>query len=688
MKKSARRSGKKAAAQKLSSSAIAPKHDTAREPELFWSVGISVIAFILRLSYLVQIDAIPLFYHLAGDGRTYDEWAQRIAGGDWLGTGVFYQAPLYPHFLGILELIFGHNLWVIRFLQIVLGALSCALIYLIGKKLFSHRAGIAAGLILACYAPALFFDGLIEKSMLDLLLLTLLLFVLLRADDPDKWTKWVGAGALLGLLGLSRENALVLAPVMLVWTAFHFAHVPLTSRGRWLGLFLAGLLFILLPVGLRNLWVGGEFKLTTSQLGPNFFIGNNAAADGTYGSVRNVIREPQLEGPDAKRLAERVVGRELTPGEVSSYWLHRSLEYIKSHPGDWLRLLGSKWLLVWNFREIEDSDDFYIYQRWSWLLALFGRIDHFGILAPLAALGIIVTRRQWRSLWLLYAMIISLAMSVAVFYVFGRYRFPLVPLLALFAGAAVAEALEIYKKRQWRSWPLPLGVALVAGLLVNWPMRGGSEPGAAGYNNLSNAFSKEGKVADAINAAQQAIALDPGYGVAYYNLGNLYAQQGKLALARSHFEEALRLYPNYADVHSNYGQLLAEQGDLDAGVKYFRQAIALNPGLPRAYLNLGVALAKQGHLAEATAPLQRAARLMPDSADASYYLGSVLAAQNRYEDAAESFYQAIRIQPDFVPAHQSLAQVLVLQGKKDEAMEHYQEALRLMKQRESRTGGS
>jgi tetratricopeptide (TPR) repeat protein len=687
MKRSARRSGKKAAAQKPSSSAIAPKHDTAHEPELFWTVAISVIALILRLSYLVQIDSIPLFYHLAGDGRSYDEWAQRIAGGDWLGTGVFYQAPLYPYFLGVLQIIFGHNLWLIRFIQIILGSLSCTLIYLVGRKLFSPRAGIAGGLFLACYGPAIFFDGLIEKSVLDVLLLALLLFVLSRDDDPGTWTKWLSAGALLGLLGLSRENALVLAPMVLVWTAFHFAHFPLTLRARWLGLFLAGLLLILLPVGLRNLFVGGEFKLTTSQLGANFFIGNNAAADGTYGSVRNVIREPQLEGPDAKRLAERSVGRALTPGEVSSYWLHRSLEYIKSHPADWLRLLGSKWLLVWNFREIEDSDDFYIYQRWSWLLALFGRIDHFGILAPLAALGVAVTWRQWRSLWLLYAMILSLAVSVAGFYVFGRYRFPLVPLLTLFAGAGVAETLEIYKKLQWRSWLLPLGAALAVAVIVNWPIRGGSEPGAAGYNNLSNAYNKEGKVAAAIDAAQRAIMLEPGYGVAHYNLGNLYVQQRKLDVARSHFEEALRLYPNYADVHSNYGQLLAEQGDLDAGINHFRQAIALNPGLPRAHLNLGVALAKQGRLAEAIAPLRQAAQMTPDSADASYYLGSVLAAQNRYDEAAQLFYRALRVQPDFAPAHQSLAQVLLLQGKKDQAMQHYQEALRLMKQRPTGTAG-
>jgi len=108
MKKSARRFEKRAAARKQSSSTIASKHDTTRESDFFWIAAILVIAFVLRLFYLIQIESIPLFYHLAGDGRTYDEWAQRIAAGDWLGQGVFYQAPLYPPFLGGLQRIFVH----------------------------------------------------------------------------------------------------------------------------------------------------------------------------------------------------------------------------------------------------------------------------------------------------------------------------------------------------------------------------------------------------------------------------------------------------------------------------------------------------------------------------------------------------------------------------------------------------
>jgi Tfp pilus assembly protein PilF len=484
----------------------------------------------------------------------------------------------------------------------------------------------------------------------------------------------------LGLLGLSRENALVLAPVIALWIVAYFSARPLRVRARWLGLFLAGVLLVLVPVGLRNLMVGGEFKLTTSQFGPNFFIGNNPAADGTYGSVRKIIHEVQLEGPDAKRLAERAVGRDLTPGEVSDFWLNRALDYIKSRPADWLRLLGVKWLMVWNAREIEDSDDFYIYKIWSWLLSALGWINHFGVLAPLGVLGVILTYPQWRRLWLLYAMIFSLAASVAIFYVFGRYRFPLVPLLALFGGAGITAALRLYREKSWRILSSALGLTLCAAVIVNWPIRGGFGPGAAGYNNLANAYLKQGKVDAAIQAAVKATQLEPDYGVAHYNLGNLFAQQGKLDLAQRHFEAALRFYPNYADAHSNYGQLIAERGDIETGVRYFRRAIELDPALPRAHLNLGVALAKQGHLDEAIPVLRQAVQLTPDAPEANYYLGSVYAAQNRYAEAVDAFRQALRIQPDFVLAHRSLAQLLGLMGRTAEATEHYREAMRLMRQ--------
>jgi tetratricopeptide (TPR) repeat protein len=492
-----------------------------------------------------------------------------------------------------------------------------------------------------------------------------------------RWINGLCMGAVLGLLGLSRENALVLVFVLPVWVALHFSEEPVLTRLGRVALFFAGLLFVLVPVGLRNLAAGGEFKLTTSQFGANFFIGNNPAADGTYGSIRNKIGEPQLEGHDAKRLAERALARGLSSGEVSDYWFQQSWKYIRSQPGDWLRLLGKKGLMVWNAREVEDSDDYYIYQQWSWLLRYISWINHFGILAPLAAVGLLLTISQWRTLWVLYAMTLALALSVIAFYVFGRYRFPLVPMLALFAGAGLVRWVSLYKERRFRPLVVAMIVLLLTGVIVNWPLYGINGPGPGGYNNLANAYQKQGKVNEAIETARNAIQSQPTYGIAHYNLGNLYASRGRMDLAQRHYEEALRLYPNYADARSNLGQLLAERGDLEAGVQQFRKAIELNPSLNRAHLNLGVALAKQGHLEEAVRPLEEAIRLAPEAAEPHYYLGSIYAARGRYEEAERFFIAALRVRGDFAEAHQSLAQVLSVQGKKKEAVQHYQEALRL-----------
>ena len=87
---------------------------------------------------------------------------------------------------------------------------------------------------------------------------------------------------------------------------------------------------LLLPVAIRNAAVGGGFYLTTSQFGSNFFIGNNPASDGTYMSLRPGRGAPEFERLDATELAQKAVGRTLTPGEVSDYWFDRSRAYIRA----------------------------------------------------------------------------------------------------------------------------------------------------------------------------------------------------------------------------------------------------------------------------------------------------------------------------------------------------------------------
>src|SRR3954470_1674754 len=157
-------------APQISSPPVALRTDW---PFLRYAGAIFLTALAVRLMHVWLLSRSPFFDALLGDAHGYDEWARRIAGGDWIGTDVFYQAPLYPYFLGVLYKIFGHSLVAVRVAQAIVGAGSCALLGLAGHRFFSRPVGLVAGFGLAVYAPAIFFDALIQKSVLDLFFLTL-----------------------------------------------------------------------------------------------------------------------------------------------------------------------------------------------------------------------------------------------------------------------------------------------------------------------------------------------------------------------------------------------------------------------------------------------------------------------------------------------------------------------------------
>ncbi len=427
----------------------------SQKPATFARPALAIfgVALAVRLVHVWQIRAAPFFSVLMGDSRGYDEWAQRIARGDWMGTEVFYQAPLYPYLLGAIYTVAGRHLLLVRLVQVLIGSASCALLALAAARLLERKAGIAAGLMLALYAPAIFFDGLLQKSVLDVFFVCLALWLIANAETAEhaksdetvaektsslrsqrslrstSWP-WLAMGLAMGGLALTRENALVFIVVILGWIAIGGLWTrglgpgirperrrgeggqpptpspqPLVLTFQRAAMFLAGLAVVLVPVAARNAYVGGGFFITTSQLGPNFYIGNNPNADGTYQSLRFGRGAPEYERQDATELAERALGRQLSPGEVSSYWVGKALDFVRSAPGTWLRLMARKTALLWNAGEMIDTESQESYAEWSWPLRLGGIVGHFGVLVPLAVLGFVLTWPMRSRLWVFHAVL-------------------------------------------------------------------------------------------------------------------------------------------------------------------------------------------------------------------------------------------------------------------------------------------
>jgi len=649
------------------------------------------IAFAVRLLHVFQIRHAPFFDVLMGDARGYDQWAQRIASGEWIGRDVFYQAPLYPYFLGVIYKVFGHSLVAIRVVQAIVGSASCALLSAAAARVFSRTVGLVAGLMLALYAPAIFFDGLLQKSVLDVFFVCLALYFIARITTPHAELAETAEkslakqplraprvlrdvfflGLAIGALSLTRENALVFVVVIAAW-----AFVKANTKA--VAVFALGVAIVVAPVAMRNSVIGGGFYITTSQFGPNLYIGNHPGADGSYQSLRYGRGAPEFERQDATELAERAEHRSLTPAEVSSYWTDRAFDFMAGQPGAWLRLMGRKIVLLWNATEMVDTEDQSTHADWSWPLKILGPIGHFGVLVPLAVIGLFLTWRDRGRVWIFYVLIATYAVSVIVFYVFARYRYPLVPMLIPFAAIAVVSFRRIPNPES----RTPILVAVLVAVFANWPVASAHEMRAVTETNLGVALQTSQRVDEAIDQYRRAIAERPDYAPAYSNLATALRVKKQFKEAVGAYERALQLQPDFAAAHYNLANLLLDEGQPEAAAEHFEKAASEEPAAADVHNNLGIAFAAAGRTADAIREFETALTLEPQSAKAMqnlaglhYDLGGNYLEAGRFADAETEFRATLKIDPQMVEAHNNLGIALGSQGKLSDAIGEFRRAL-------------
>ncbi|MEO8680491.1 MAG: tetratricopeptide repeat protein, partial [Vicinamibacterales bacterium] len=513
---------------------------------------------------------------------------------------------------------------------------------------------------------------------------------------------WIALGLAMGALSLTRENALVFIGVIIAWSLW-------TAPRRATAALVGGLAIVLLPVAARNYAVGGGFYLTTSQFGSNFFIGNNPRADGTYASIRFGRGAPEFERQDATEVAEAALKRPLTPSEVSGYWTGQAMHFITSQPGAWLKLMGRKVGLLANRSEMFDTESQESYAEWSWPLRIFGPFTHFGVLVPLAIFGAIAAWSERQRLWVIYALAAAYAASVVMFYVFARYRFPLVPFLLLFTGAGVAAALQYWSTATPRRRAATIAVVVAAVAFANQPLLSADLMRAITENNLGTALQEEkrydeaivhhqravalmpdyspshnnlgaalraaGRLDEAVAEYQKAIALKPDYGEANYNLANALLEQGKAGASAEQFQNALKATPGSVEAQNNLGIALAAKGDTGGAMAAFRAALAIDERSVQAHRNLGNMLVDAGHRDEGMAHLERAAAIAPGEADANYDIGGILLGERNFAGAAARFEAALKVKPDWAEAHNNLGIALASNGHLDRAIEEFRRAL-------------
>jgi tetratricopeptide (TPR) repeat protein len=641
--------------------------------------GVFVLALALRSLHTAAVGRAPFSRLLVGDGLGYDRWAASIAAGDWIGKETFYQAPLYPYALAALYATAGRDPMTIRWVQAVMGALACVFLALAGRRWLSERAGLTAGALLALYPPAIFFDGLVQKASLDNLLMCALLAVLGAYAVSGRDRLLIAAGCVLGLFALTRENALVFLVILVAWLPVHLAGRPVKERATAIALLAAGVAVVLVPVGLRNLAVGGDFLITTSQAGPNFYIGNHEGATGRYLPLRPDRETYAFERIDATELAEASAGRKLTPGEVSSYWWSRSFAWIKAHPGAWIGLLAKKALVTWNRAELPDSESLEVYADYSPVLAALTAVFGFGVLVALAVPGMALSWSASPRPLLLYLMLFGFSAAVAVFYVFARYRFPMVPILALFAGQTLVAAFDAARAKTLVRPGAALLGAVLLGIAVACipPVVPAVGSRRLAYVNLGVGFKDAGNHEAAAAFYRKAILIAPHVAAPHRELALVLLADGKTDEAATELETALRLDPRLAAAHEDLGSIFGKRGDLVAAEREFREAYRIDPSRPTCLANLGSVARAQGRTEEAAAWYRKAIELAPSQAAYHYQLSVAYADLGRIPDAAAELELTLRLDPTQAAAHDDLGVLLARRDDLGGAEAHFREAYRI-----------
>lgn len=647
---------------------------------------LGLAAFAWRILSALLLQRTGLFALYLGDAAIYDAWARELAAGDWIGREAFYQAPLYPYLLGLLYATLGDAPLLVRIFQALGGSAACVLLAAAGERFFGRRAGRIAGYILAFYPPAVFFDGIIQKTSLATLLGAALLLLLALWEDTGRRRALFGSGVLLGLFALTRETALILLPLLLLWVLLRNRRPLARGSGalrrpalRWGSVILlaAGLATPLLPVAIRNAALGGGFAPTTAQFGPNFYYGNNPDTDGTYQPLLAGHADPRYERADVIALAEEALGRRLSAKEVSDYWLGRSLEYIARDPADWLRLLLRKAALALNRVEVADTEDLYAYGAWSLPLRP-ARVVHFGLLLPLALFGMAATWRERRRTWLLHGLALAYFAAVVLTFLFSRYRFPLVLPLALFAGAGLAGGRAWLRDRP-RVPRVPTALALVAAgaLVAHLPLLDDRSYAAPSLCNIAFAWIEqrdEPQRADVF--LERALELSPDYPNAHHLRGVLQARRGEWRAAEASLRRAIAGEPARALTHAHLADLFAATGRPREAEASYREALRLDARDAATMNNLAGLLSGQGRYDEALALLERAAEIVPDPLETRMNRALLLARCGRMAESEAELRALAAAHPAEPRIRIVSADLLLQRGRGAAAVEELALALR------------
>jgi len=382
------------------------------------------------------------------DGNRYERVALNLLEGEGFGDLVDNRrsVPTQPLLIAGVYSVFGQSYGALRIVSAILGALTCAVAFLLGRRLFGVTVAVIAGLVLALYPHLVYLSALFEyPQTLGILFLLTFLLLLYQFSDSRKLSTLFFASVALGLTILTLPTLLLFVPV--------FGLLALKrddSLRRNLNYALVAAAGLAITVGswtLRNYVAYDHVVVVNAASGANFWAANNEAyanwgkpgsvpmCGGPYGDTSYCREFREIDADLQRRNLSRT---EYVLALEKASW-EQGMRFVRESPGRFVRLGSTKFLQLWSPSPDAVNTGA---ARGGEKRALISAATYIPLLV-LALIGLVMSAREHaRKLIPIYLLMAVFVAPFTVFLPTMRYRLPIDCLFGIFAAVPLA--------RMWR----------------------------------------------------------------------------------------------------------------------------------------------------------------------------------------------------------------------------------------------
>lgn len=333
----------------------------------------------------------------------------------------------------------------------VAGTLAVFVVFLLGRRLAGPTAGLVAAAVAAVYPPTIFYTSLLSGEPLAILTVpAAVLGFLWAADDGRSPWAWALPGALLGVTALLRPEYLALTALLSLLAVAVVGRRATVLRGLAAGAVMAAAFAVVLaPWATIASGDVGRFVPVSTGGGKALFIGTYLPGDGLHDRVKqhlyhrfrgSDLTDEQLRqvpmNPLLNEVAERYpeLPRDEALGRVGRENLER---WAVNEPRAVAQMIAGKVAHMWQGAGTPGN-------------TVAGSAVHYVILAlGVAGFALLLVRRRWELLPIAL-LLVGISAIGGLLLAGTRRSLPVMPLVFVLAGVAVAFALQWMRERAAR----------------------------------------------------------------------------------------------------------------------------------------------------------------------------------------------------------------------------------------------